>query len=159
VEGLQIRNATLQDLPGVAAVQRDADRPPTDPVQFAADIADPDRHIVVAQVGELLVGWAKTHYWPVIDGIAPAGHYLGGVTVAPTWRRNGVGSALTQSRIAWVRERADEVYYFANAQNTASLDLHRAWGFEEIGRASRIRGVEFTGGQGLLLRSRLRGDG
>ena len=64
----------------------------------------------------------------------PAGHYLSGVLVDPAWRRRGIALALTRARLCWVFARADEVFYVAGADNTASLHLHAALGFQEVKR-------------------------
>jgi len=42
-----------------------------------------------------------------------------------------------------------------NPANRASIDLHRRWSFEEVLRADRLTGVEFTGGIGILMRATL----
>jgi hypothetical protein len=55
----------------------------------AAAMSDPNRHVVVATVEGAVIGWGKTHYWDHDDGPALSGHYLGGVTVLPAWRRRG----------------------------------------------------------------------
>ena len=68
---------------------------------MAAAMADPNRHVVVATVEGAVIGWGKTHYWDHDDGPALSGHYLGGVTVLPAWRRRGVGAALTDARLRW----------------------------------------------------------
>ncbi|WP_298461300.1 GNAT family N-acetyltransferase [uncultured Cellulomonas sp.] len=122
---------------------------------LAAAVVDPERLVVVATSGEELVGWAKTHYWDWSDGPAGAGHYLGGVTVDTPWRRRGVAAALTEARMEWIGERADAAWYVVNGRNLASVALHRAWGFEEVARASRFHTVEFTGGVGILFRAAL----
>lgn len=123
---------------------------------MAAAIADPSRLVVVAVAGETVVGWAKTHYWDRADGSAEVGHYLGGVTVEPRWRRRGLARALTSTRMQWIGQRAAVAWYFVNAQNLASIDLHRAWGFEEVARAGSFHGVLFSGGVGVLLRAACR---
>ena len=38
-----------------------------------------------------------------------------------------------------------------NAQNAASLSLHRSLGFEEVARAAQLGTVVFSGGSGVLL--------
>lgn len=116
-------------------------------------IADPLRLVVVALAGGTVVGWAKTHYWDRGDGPAEAGHYLCGVTVDPRWRRRGVARALTGARMRWIGQRASVAWYFVNARNLASIDLHRAWGFEEVARAGAFHGIAFSGGVGVLLRA------
>lgn len=63
-------------------------------------------------------------------------------------------AALTAHRLDWVRGRAEVVYYFANARNGATIDLHRRLGFEEVTRDFAIPGVAFEGGVGVLFRAR-----
>lgn len=77
------------------------------------------------------------------------------MVVIPQWRRYGAGEALTKARLAWVAERADEVWYYANASNAVSLALHAAAGFEEVTREFSVPGVSFEGGVGVLCRLRL----
>nr|WP_216645294.1 GNAT family N-acetyltransferase [Isoptericola halotolerans] len=122
-----------------------------------AAVLDSGRLVVVAEVGAggahgpAVVGWGKTHQHPRPDGVAPAGHYLGGVTVDPAWRRRGIATALTAARMAWVADRADRVHYVVNAANAASVALHERWGFHEVARAAAFHGVTFAGGDGLLM--------
>lgn len=122
-------------------------------------IADPDRCVLIAEIEDggrrTVVGWAKTHHHAEAVDPAPPGHYLGGITVDPAWRRHGIGTALTDARLEWIGARADSALYVVNVQNRASIDLHRRWGFAEVLRAPRLMGVEFEGGVGLLLRAGL----
>ena len=88
---------------------------------------------------------------PVDHG--PAGFYLTGVTVLSGYRRAGLGRSFTVARLDWIRKRADEAWYFANADNRTSIQLHLEFGFEEVRRAQVIHGVTFDGGEGILFRS------
>lgn len=126
----------------------------------ARAVEDPDACVLVAEVetdsGTAVVGWGKTSL--VTDqlgpaGPAPSGHYLGGVTVKPSWRRRGIAVALTDARLRWIADRADEAYYVVNATNLASIDLHQRWGFVEVARGPDFAGVSFEGGVGLLMRA------
>ena len=146
-----VRNATDLDFDGIITVQADAARPPFEKGLLSDILQDTNRVILVALQGETVVGWAKTHYWPRDAGPAPAGHYLGGVTVTPRHRRQGVADELTACRLEWIHSRAANVWYFVNASNLASIDLHKRWGFEEVARGSRFHGIEFTDGTGILL--------
>jgi ribosomal protein S18 acetylase RimI-like enzyme len=123
-------------------------------------ILDKDRFVVVAELGgkegSEVVGWVQTYHHEVLTDSAPKGHYLGGVTVDPAWRRRGIATALTDARIAWVGARADEVFYVVNIGNRASIDLHSRWGFREVERGPRFAGIEFSGGASLLMRAGLR---
>lgn len=149
-----VRAATVDDLAAVERVQDGAGQALLlDGIRAA--ILDSRRYVVVAVAdgatdGEI-AGWAKTHLHPRSDGEAPAGHYLGGVTVVPSWRRRRVATALTEARIAWIAERADRAFYVVNARNAASVALHERWGFREVARAAAFHGVTFAGGAGVLL--------
>jgi aminoglycoside 6'-N-acetyltransferase I len=70
------------------------------------------------------------------------------------WRRRGLGDALTVARLGWVQQRANEVWYFANARNQASIDLHSKYGFVEVTRDFTAAGVTFDNGigTGILFR-------
>lgn len=84
---------------------------------------------------------------------APAGHYLTGVIVDPAWRRLGIGAELTRRRLAGIWSRGESAWFFTNTRNQASLELHAALGFVEIGRAASYLGEPFDGGSGVLLRA------
>lgn len=107
--------------------------------------------VVKNPAGELL-GWARAHWWwEPADPLAPAGYYLAGIEVACGYRQRGVARSLTEARLSWIAQRASTAWCVVNAQNTASLALHRALGFEEVARAPRFGTVVFNGGSGLLL--------
>jgi ribosomal protein S18 acetylase RimI-like enzyme len=82
----------------------------------------------------------------------PDGWFLLGVMVADDWRRRGIGRAMTLPRLRWIAERADAAYYFTNASNQASIDLHRELGFIEIDPDFRAPGASFDGGRVILFR-------
>ncbi|TVU64692.1 GNAT family N-acetyltransferase [Paenarthrobacter nitroguajacolicus] len=159
-----IRPAAKADLPGIVAVDLAAARTsPANAGRFTssiqAAIADPERLVLVAELspnvaaggGVAVVGWAKTHLWDFADGPAPAGHYLAGVTVLPDFRRRGLAGELTEARLNWIWQRANEAWYVVNARNQASLALHRGWGFREVARGPGFHTVTFDGGEGVLL--------
>ncbi len=87
--------------------------------------------------------------------MAPAGWYLSGVIVAEDYRRRGIGRRLTQARLNWIAERDRAAYYFSNARNRASIDLHRAFGFVELTRDFTFPGASFEGGVGILFKAEL----
>ncbi|HEY2241734.1 MAG TPA: GNAT family N-acetyltransferase [Streptosporangiaceae bacterium] len=132
--------------------------------RFAADRDAADACFLVAVQGDhegggAVVGYARARYFePRADAparTAPAGYYLTGVLVAPAHRRLGVGEQLTRARMGWAAERAEEMWYFTNAGNRASLRLHEALGFAEVTRDVVFPGVTFTGGVGVLCRAPL----
>jgi len=128
--------------------------------RFEADLSGDDRVLVVAGVEGSLAGYGRVRWFSPSPrspaGTAPVGWYLGGLVVAPEWRGCGAGAALTRMRVEWVSERADEVWYYANARNVVSLALHAAVGFEEVTRDFSVPGVSFEGGSGVLCRLRFR---
>ena len=85
----------------------------------------------------------------------PTGWYLGGVMVSPGVRRRGIGRRLTRERLLWVADRSSEVWYFVNATNRASMDLHAPLGFALVDDDLRVPGLTFVGGRGHLFRAHL----
>lgn len=115
-----------------------------------------ERQLLVAEIDGTIGGFAQAHRLdehPVDH--APAGHYLTGVTVLPQHRRAGLARAFTVARLDWIAERADEAWYFAAAENAASIRMHEQLGFAEVSRASAIHGVQFEAGEGVLFRRAL----
>lgn len=128
---------------------------------YRAAILDVGRCVVVAEAATdavlpAVIGWGQTYHHTKVVDRAPVGHYLGGVTVDPAWRRQGVAIAPTDARMRWIGQRAIEAFYVVNPRNLASIDLHRRWRFEEVARSHRLTGVEFSGGVGILLRATVR---
>lgn len=145
---MQIRESTLGDLGHVSAVCNASGR-----TRWTGEMIAPriDRVVLVAVTQGEVAGVAKTHLHPNPDGSAPAGHYLGGVVVAPGFRRGGVGSALTRARLEWIWSRASFAYYFTNEHNTASIKMHETLGFRPVARFSEIRGVTADDGRSELI--------
>ncbi|MGZ0145458.1 GNAT family N-acetyltransferase [Kribbella sp. WER1] len=125
--------------------------------RLVADLQDPDKYTVVAEVGGEVVGYALVlrHQLSPTDppDTAPSGYYLIGLIVDPEYRRRGIGELLTRERIRWTAERADEVYYFANIQNGATLDLHLSFGFTEVTRDFTFPNAPLKPGTCVLLRA------
>ncbi|MGW5332363.1 GNAT family N-acetyltransferase [Streptomyces bauhiniae] len=106
--------------------------------------------------GGEVIGYGRVvrHESQGADREAPSGAYLGGVVVDPDHRRASVGTALTVARMRWVLGGPDEqLFYFTNARNRASIALHERLGFREITRDFRYPGVRFDGGVGILFRA------
>ena len=141
---------------GVDEAQREIARSESDE-PFLLCVAEADEKII--SFGRC--GWldprpaGKPH---AAQNAAPCGWYLMGIIVAPAFRRRGVGFELTRYRMRWLATRAREAYYFVNARNRASIDLHEKLGFTELTRDFTIPKVSFTGGVGILFRAELRGS-
>jgi len=114
-----------------------------------------DRWLWVACAGSSVIGFARLAALVPTEqqSAPPAGIYLGGLSVAPERRRQGVGGALTQVRLeyAFADRGLERVWYFANARNEASIRLHARFGFQEFERPMRFPPVSFTGGVGVLF--------
>ena len=120
--------------------------------RLRADLSHPARWLFAASQRNSVIGFGRVALLDeAVDG--PGGFYLGGVTVDPTHRRHGVGTALTIHRLAWIWERAELAWCVVNARNTASLLMHERLGFVEVRQGSSLHGVEFDGGVGVLLRA------
>ncbi len=129
---------------------------------------DRDRSaLFLAETGGAVVAWASAQ-WLGADGdvAMDPGYYLAGCTVDPAWRRRSLGRLLTGARLAWIGAQCAQegeppmAWYFANVRNTASIAMHREFGFAEAARAERIHGVTFSGdgdvpGTGALFRAPL----
>jgi aminoglycoside 6'-N-acetyltransferase I len=104
--------------------------------QFASDIIDDKRQMFVAKAKGQVIAYGRVTGLAVDEAApgTPAGYYLSGVLVDPAWRGRGIATALTRVRLRWVFARTDEAFYVAGADNTASLDLHTALGFQEMKR-------------------------
>jgi ribosomal protein S18 acetylase RimI-like enzyme len=124
------------------------------------DVEDLSCHLVVAAIPGGIAGYGRVrHFEPSTEAptdTAPGGYYLAGVFVATEQRGRGIGAALTSARLVWIRERAGEAWFFANARNATSIGLHRRFGFEEVTRRFSFPGLTFEGGEGILFRLDLR---
>jgi ribosomal protein S18 acetylase RimI-like enzyme len=155
---LTIREAEIADCDAIAAIE--ASRYATDlgaaRDKCIAQVADPQRVLLVAVVEGTVVGFARAgRMAPPADAPfadMPDGLFLLGVMVADEWRRRGIGRAMTLPRLRWIAERGDTAYYFTNAGNQASIDLHRELGFREIDPDFRAPGASFDGGRVILFR-------
>ncbi|MEQ8223621.1 MAG: GNAT family N-acetyltransferase [Candidatus Eremiobacterota bacterium] len=159
-EKLKIRPAVSGDIPCLASIKHDRGGGDYEAhvKSFQEDIltANDKKLLILAQVDEKIAGFARAGYFspppnsPV--SIAPEGWYLLGIIVSPEFRFCGVGSELTVFRLDFIAKYADEAYYFCNAKNLVSIDLHKKFGFVEITRDFTFPGVTFTGGVGILFR-------
>lgn len=121
--------------------------------RLAVDLADPEKLLVVAECDGVVAGHAGAGWLsfdPALARNIKDGWYLTGILVDPALRRRGLGARLVEARLNWLSTRADRVWYFASAQNEASLQLHRGFGFSEVTRSFAVPGVSFTGGVGVL---------
>jgi ribosomal protein S18 acetylase RimI-like enzyme len=155
---LTVREATAQAIEGcVALAELVADGSDVDWSElFRHNLEHNDRHLVVAQAGAELIGYGRTAWFEpdpaAPPNAAPAGYYLVGLVVDPSWRRRGVASAIISARLAWVAQRCCKVWYFADVRNRVSIELHERAGFETVTDDFWFPTVTDGGGSHLLGR-------
>ena len=166
-----IRVAAPDDVAGIVSVAATRGEQPADlPERVVRWLADDARLVLVAvpehgtheqpheqpdeqpdEARRDVVGWGMVARWAPDD--APHGHVVSALTVHPRWWRRGIGARLLGELQAWTWDRADELWSIVNVRNEASVDLHLRAGFVEVARAAAFGGVQFDGGEGLLLRA------
>lgn len=149
-EGVEVRDAIESDLE--ATVQLIAAHRGGDVEEwrrlFANALHDDKRHFVVALVDGRVIGFGHTKLVERDadgdggDNLPPPGWYLAGVTVHPDCRRRGVGTAVTRIRLDRLRDVTDVVYYAADPDNVATLELHAHFGFAPTGRWVDVPGAD-----------------
>lgn len=161
-ETVHIRDGVSADVPAcLDLVERvlKLDRAPWER-SLTASVTDSQRMLHVADDAGRIAGYARSTYWTrppdAPANAAPSGWYLLGLVVAPEYRRRGIGRALTVARLRALASRTPEVWYFANARNQSSLDLHATLGFVEVTRDFWFPDLTFDGGEGVLARAFLR---
>ncbi|MFI5261166.1 MAG: GNAT family N-acetyltransferase [Candidatus Limnocylindrales bacterium] len=160
---LDVRPASHDDCAAIAAIE--ASRDSVDVSQALRwcekEVSDAGMLLLVAAVDGQVIGFGRAARLARLadapPDAVPEGWYLLGVVVVDAWRRRGVGRVLTERRLAWIAQRGDAAYYFTNARNGASLDLHRALGFVEVTRRFSAPRITFDGGEGVLSRIDLAG--
>ena len=162
--GLLVRDADERDLPAILSIHNDEIRHGTaiwwrEPVDLANRLA------------VLRTSRARSHPFLVADrdgqveGYALAGDFRPhdgydrtvehSVYVHPDCRRRGVAAALMASLIEAVRALGKHAMVGGiEATNAASLDLHRRFGFAEVGRMPQV-GFKFGRYLDLVLVQRL----
>lgn len=111
---------------------------------------------MVAARGDDIIGYGRARLFAEApDDNVPAGYHLIGVSVRPDMRRRGVGVALMRARMAWIAERAEVAWSFADASDPAALALHARCGFEAVEqRRFNVPGLMVN--EAFLLRAQLR---
>ena len=159
-EGLVIRAAVPGDVAALAAIAAEREGEPVSKWRESmARTLERTRNgsalLLTAMAQDEVVAYGKAErHVPAPSAppnAAPQGWYLAGVVVKSEHRRRGIGAALTGARLDRIAGRAAAAYYFANARNRASIDLHAALGFREIARDFHHPRARFEGGVGILF--------
>ncbi len=153
---VRVRAMERADVETVAGIEaaREGGAPGPFEARLDRQLTDEATFLVVAVIDGEIVGFGRAAYIAQPPDAAadwiPEGWYLVGVVVVDAWRRAGIGRMLTAARLAWIAERAERAYYFTNARNQVSLDLHRKLGFRELSRSFTGPDIQFDGGHGVL---------
>lgn len=128
LNGAAIRNASLADLPRVAALERACYSDPWPASAFNSLPNNRGVYFAVADVGDALAGYVVA--WYVMDE-----GELANLAVAPDHRRQGIGRRLLDAVLADAYSRGiRQVYLEVRESNTAARVLYASRGFEEVGR-------------------------
>ena len=158
---LEVRLATVEDAPAIAIISAAREGlvaheiEPRVRGELAAGTFGTSHATWVATTGGRIVCYARLRR---DEGgrddepqAAPSGWYLMGVVVSPAARRQGVGAALLEARLAWAAERTDHVLTMTSEANRASRALLESHGFRVIVEDVHHPRVTFQSGRGLLL--------
>jgi ribosomal protein S18 acetylase RimI-like enzyme len=134
-----IRKATLTDITACALLISNHVSGNLEDWQsrFEQDLANPRRHFLVATVDDSVEGYGHTTFHTGLSEdetkLSPTGYFLSGLMVSPAHRRKGLGQLLTIARIDELRQVTDLIYYRAEHDNQATIELHSRLGFKSIG--------------------------
>lgn len=164
LDNLIIRPAALYDLASLACLKHTRSGGDLESIRddFAREISGTmsSNLILVAETEGRVIGFGRARLFSLSENMpgknVPEGWYLVGVIVSPQYRRRGVATELIRQRLLLISYMADEAYYFANALNLVTIELHERFGFKELTRDFVFPGVIFTGGEGILFRAVLK---
>ncbi len=126
--------------------------------EYISDDERMQRQLFVAEIDNVIVGFSRLINFKYFTKTLKAtpGYYLMAVVVLPSFQRLGIGEQLTNIRIKFCRELTNELFYFANVQNLASIRMHESYGFKEVERNSSFLGISMDDGEGILYKLNLK---
>ncbi|MBS1907485.1 MAG: GNAT family N-acetyltransferase [Actinobacteria bacterium] len=109
--------------------------------------------LLIAETDGVPVGWCGIQKFSIHPDAEPE-WLIAGLTVVPELRRRGIAARLLGGVLDATAGSApnEPIFSVINARNLASIDLHQQLGFSEVGRAATFARIDFTGGEGILLR-------
>lgn len=148
-----LRRATPTDASGLAGVMAVRGGLAADRLGQARRLINKLPILWLAEVEAWPVGWGGAQPFEIHADEEPR-WLVAGLTVVPELRRRGIAAKLLARVVAEVATIApgEPVFSVVNAQNLASVDLHLRLGFVEVERAATLARIQFTGGEGVLLR-------
>lgn len=153
VDEVDIRPAVTTDLDSLASVMAVRGGTAADYEGRAGRLIERLDVLLIAEKSGAAVGWCGTQKISIHPDAEPE-WLIAGLTVVPGMRRQGIGVRLLSGvlRCTGLSAPAEPVFSVINARNLASIDLHRRLGFVEVERAATFAGIDFVGGEGVLLR-------
>jgi ribosomal-protein-alanine N-acetyltransferase len=132
---VRLRAATPDDLPAVASIEREAFSDPWSARSFAAALARPEVHFLVAEpvaaTATSVVGYLVAWF------LGDEGE-IGNVAVEAASRGRGIGAALLDGALSAARSRAVHALFLeVRESNVAARALYASRGFVEVGRRRR----------------------
>ena len=125
---LLIRRMRPSDLPRVMEIELICFTMPWSEATFRGLLRRTDADLLIAEQGGDIAGYAA--FWAVLDQ-----GELGNVSVAPGWRRRGIGRKLVNAVLARAADRGvREVFLEVRVSNVGAQKLYHRYGFEEVGR-------------------------
>lgn len=146
VSAARVREATQADAEAIAAIYAesvdaggstlDTEAPPAS--RFAAELADPSVHLVVAELeGSIVVAWGRSKPWSPKRGYARTRELS--TFVAQAHRRRGLWRLVTAALIAEAEASgAHHLVARIFADNEPSMALYSSLGFELVGIQRQI---------------------
>lgn len=150
---VEIRAAEPVDVRGVAAVMSARGGTVEEHLDAASRLVERLPVLLMAEKDGSAVGWCGIQKCEILPDAVPE-WLVAGLTVVPEQRRRGIANQLLRAALRTTADFApgEPVFSVINARNPASIDLHLGLGFVEVARASTFAGVDFTGGEGVLLK-------
>ena len=123
-----IRRMRSADLPRVMEIELMCFTMPWSEATFRGLLRRNDADLLIAEHAGDIAGYAA--FWAVLDQ-----GELGNVSVAPGWRRRGIGQRLVNAVLARAADRGvREVFLEVRVSNLGAQKLYHRYGFEEVGR-------------------------
>jgi ribosomal-protein-alanine N-acetyltransferase len=125
---LLIRRMRSGDLQRVMEIELVCFTMPWSEATFRGLLRRTDADLLIAEQAGDIAGYAA--FWAVLDQ-----GELGNVSVAPGWRRRGIGERLVNAVLARAADRGvREVFLEVRVSNLGAQKLYHRYGFEEVGR-------------------------
>jgi GNAT superfamily N-acetyltransferase len=105
------------------------------PAKQAAELADPASVFLIAEIGDLVAGYARLKQGqppPGVTGVQPI--EIGRIYARQEWQGQGVGAALMKACLGEAERRGcDVIWLDVWERNRRARAFYQRWGFVEVG--------------------------